>query len=408
METGYLKSVLNGMAPVLDMVPNLLERQLILAGTMARFLNCDSLHDLAQTYDINKDALYASFDAISPPRWLRRLVKKGRERLAIHLRKWHDGDASYKSRHPITLCADDFTRMTRGVLGGWTGLFYSGAAKKVVPGINVEALAAVIGDGKEVIVLAVRLVPPTPEGQGRPPLNHNQWLRKALRELGTSLTTRSTSLMGCPLVVDAAYVSPENVALIHDMGMHMVSRLAANRLVVGDVDGPLKANVGLFAELTAFLHNPPYRELRGEEDVRYQRHTVFVSSLKVDVVMVIFIHDCDLTTFFSTKTSMKTMTLRNILRYRWQLERIFWIMKQDIGVGDIHHKTKERCEARLYLHFLLAQVTRDAAAHFKCSPKDIVRGIRRFPGLTLQGIGFQSTFAWPLPCNSVLNERCAA
>lgn len=408
MEPGYLHFVLKGMAPVLEMVHDPLDRRLVLVGSMTRFLNCDSLLDLSQTYGINKDALYASYDAINPPRWLRRLVRRGRERLVTHLLKWHAGDASYKSRHPITLCADDFTRMTRGALGGWAGLFYSGAAKKVIPGINIEVLAAVIGDGKEVIILAVRIVPPPPEGRGRLPLNHNQWLRRSLRELEAFLKTRRTGLAGCPLVVDAAYVSPDNVTLVHEMGMHMVGRLAANRVVRGRVDEPIEAKVGFFAGLAAFVHTPPFRELRGEEDVFFQRHAVFVPSLKVDVLMVTFIHDRDLLTFFSTKTCMKTVTLRNIIRYRWQLERIFWILKQDIGVGDIHHKIDTRCEARFYLHFLLAQVTRDAAAHFKCSPKDIVRGIRRAPGLALHEMGFQSAFACHSNWSSAPNERRAA
>jgi hypothetical protein len=55
------------------------DRQLVLAGSMTRFLNCDNLLDLLQAYGINKDALYASYDAINPPRWLRRLVRQGRE-----------------------------------------------------------------------------------------------------------------------------------------------------------------------------------------------------------------------------------------------------------------------------------------------------------------------------------------
>ncbi len=124
--------------------------------------------------------------------------------------------------------------------------------------------------------------------------------------------------------------------------------------------------------------------------------------------MVTFIHDTDLLTYFTTKTSMKTITLRNLIRYRWQLERIFWILKQDVGIGDIHHKIDTRCEARIYLHLLLAQVARDAAAHFKCSPKDIVRGIRRAPGLVLYKLGFQTAFAWHPGGNSVLDERRAA
>ena len=35
---------------------------------------------------------------------------------------------------------------TRGCLGEWTGIFYSGSEKRAVTGLNVEALCAVVGD----------------------------------------------------------------------------------------------------------------------------------------------------------------------------------------------------------------------------------------------------------------------
>jgi len=78
------------------------DRQLTVAGTRSRFLGCASLLDLSETYDINKGSLYKAFDAISPPRWLRRLMKRGRQRLVRHLLKWHAADPSFKSRHAIT------------------------------------------------------------------------------------------------------------------------------------------------------------------------------------------------------------------------------------------------------------------------------------------------------------------
>ena len=214
------------------------------------------------------------------------------------------------------MCADDFTRTARGHLGGWAGLFYSGAEKGVVPGINMEALVAVIGDGQEVILPDVRIVPPALEGGSRPPLNQNQWLRRALRQVSTFLQSQATNLRGCALAVDSAYVSPDNVALVKDLGMYLVSKLSANRKVTGDVKGPLTALVD-------------------------------------------------------------------------------------------HHK-ENRNETRIYLHFILAQVTRDAAGAFKCSPKDIMRSIRRSPERLLHELGFPSAFANEVFAESVPQVRLAA
>lgn len=392
METEYLEFVLKGIGEMFDAVDDPSAQQLIMAATMTRFLNCDSLLDLAETHKISRFALYKSLDFLTPPRWLRRLVKKGRQRLVAHLRRWHAGDASFKSRNPITLCADDMTRTARGDLGAWAGLFYSGAEKDVVNGLNIEILCAVIGDGREVFILDVRLVPPR-HGIGRPPLNQNEWLRRSLRQLMAHLTIKGTSLKGCSLSVDAAYVCPETVALAGELNIHLVSKLAANRKVTGNADGPFTGSAGFFAGLAIFVNHRKRRSLRGEEDVEYQRNIVDVPSLKIEVLMVTFIHEEDFQIYFSTNLAMKTITLRNILRYRWQLERIFWVLKQDIGIGDIHNHKENRVETRIYLHIILAQTTRDAAGAFDCSPKDILRDLRRSPDRILMNLGFPSAFA---------------
>ncbi len=408
METEYLNFLVKEMDSMFDGIPDPYDWRLLMAGTMTRLLNCDSLLDLATTHGINQNDLYQALDTITPPRWLRRLVKRGRLKLAAHLRKWHAGDPSYKSRHFITLCADDCTRSARGDLGGWTGIFYSGAMKKVVLGINVEALCAVIGDGLDVIILDVRIFPPIPKGSGRHPLNLNQWLRGSLRNLSTFLKTKGTNLEGCPLSVDSAYVSPENISQIEDLGMHMVSKLSANRIVKGDVGGPITSKVASFAGLAIFVEHHRCRDLRGEVGVEFQRNTVHVPSLKRDALMVTFLYERDFLVYFTTKLNMKTITLRNILRYRWQLERIFWILKQDIGIGDIHNHKENRVETRIYLHIILAQVIREASVVFKCSPKDIVRKIRSRPDKVMYELGFQSAFASENPLKPVLQVRHAA
>lgn len=393
MEKGYLKSVFLRIDPMFDAISNPFDRQFIMAATMTHCFNCSSLLDLSETFGINKDAMYKSLDVITPTRWQRRLMKKGREKLVAHLQKWHAGNASFKSRHSITLCADDFTRSARGKLGGWTGLFYSGEAKSVVIGFNVEALCAVIGDGLEVLLLDIRIVPPDPERGGRRSLDQNEWLRRSLRALGFFLQGKSTNLHGCSLSVDAAYVSPKNVALIEEMQMSLVSKLAANRIVTGDAGGPFTAKAGTFAGCAIFCRERKLRTLPGEEGVEYQRKVVFVRSLKKEILMVSFVREKEYLVYFSTNLTMKTITLRNILRYRWQLERIFWILKQDIGIGDIHHHKANRTETRIYLHFILAQAVRDVAGNFDCSPKDIIREIRRSPEKLLHQLGFPSAFA---------------
>lgn len=409
MKTVYTNFLFKEMDPMFEFVPSPEKRQLLMTAMLARFLHSDSLLDLSQTYGVNKDSLYSSLDAVSPPRWLRRLVKRGRHRLLGQLRKWHAGDPSFKSRHFITLCADDFTRTARGSLGEWTGIFYSGAEKRPVIGLNIEALCAVIGDGQEVILLDVRLVPPKPKGSGRLPLNHNEWLRRSLRNLDAWLQKKGTHLHGLALSVDAAYVCPETVDLVKKLEVHMVSRLSANRKVSGEVDdGPFEALVSDFAGLALFVGGRRIKPLREEEGVEYQRNTAYVKSLGTTVLMITFIRGREFRVYFTTNTNMKAITLRSILRYRWQVERLFWVLKQDIGIGDIHNHKGDRVEVRVYLQCMLVQTIRDASGFFNCSPKDIVRAIRRSPDLLLWKLGFPSAFASPISSSPVPEVPLAA
>ncbi len=408
MNQGYLDFVINGMEKMFDGVTDFGDRPYLLAASLSRFMNCDSLLDLSETFGINKSRLYKSADSITPCRWLRRIIFRGRKRLLQLLKRWHMGDPSYKSRHPITFAADDFTRSARGALGNWVGLFYSGAKKGVTTGINIEALVAVIGDGDEVILLDIRIVPPPAEQAGRPPLNHNEWLRRALRNLHSWVLTNGSHFRGCPLSVDAAYISPANVALVKDLGMILVGKMSARRKVSGKIWGTVIAPVNIFAGISLILDCHRIGELRGEEEVGFIRNKVWVESLHASVLMVTFFNDEDALTYFSTNLGMKTITLRNIIRYRWQLERIFWILKQDIGIGDIHHHKENRVEARIYLHFILAQILRDASAVFGCSPKTVMRGIRRFPHFILHKLGFHSAFASSHSPESVLTVPLAA
>ena len=81
METGHLKSVIQGMEPMFDAIHDPFDRKFIMGAAMTRCLNCNSLLDLSETYGINKDAMYKALDVITPSRWLRRIVTSGRKKL---------------------------------------------------------------------------------------------------------------------------------------------------------------------------------------------------------------------------------------------------------------------------------------------------------------------------------------
>lgn len=408
MTQEYLDFMMGAIGSTLDAMSCGNERPWLEMVMMCRFFNCDSLLDLSQTFEVPRERLYESLDVVGSRCWLRRLQKVGRERLAHALAKFHAGDRSYQSRHAITICVDDFTRTARGDLGGWTGFFYSGAEGRVVHGINMEVLVAVIGDGDEVILLDVRIVPPAHEGPGRRPDTRNDWFRKRLLGLVTYLATRGLRLQGCYLSVDAAYVSAKTVETARDLGVPMVSKLAANRTIEGNVwrKVRLQSPAWVFGAISAAVNEHAFKPMRGEIHTTYFRHTVSSETLG-DILLVTFRRDDDIALYFSTDPAMKAITLRNIIRYRWQIERVFWVLRQDLGIGDIHHHRPERVAARHYLLFILAQAIRDCANAFNCSPKDILRDIRRHAYLLPRRIGIPCAFV-PLDLHESASAQAEA
>lgn len=410
MAKTYLNFLIQAMRKMLFVKTDQAKMNLLFLITFCRLLNCNSILDIAQTFELDKDQLYQSVDIVASGTWLRRIRRQGRERLLAALRRWWSRDASYRSRHAITICVDDFTRMAYGNLGGWAGLFYSGAEGGVVPGINVEALVAVIGDGEEVIILDIRVVPSN-LGLGRNPMTKNDWFCQRLKLLNKWIKNKKSSFEGCFLSVDAGYVSEETVKLSGDLGLQMVSKLAENRVVFGEIskecESEFEAPAWFFSRLGLCLNPEKIHLLPGSNEVEYFRQVVWSEHLG-QILMITFIDGDKHVTYFSTNPGMKAITLANTLRRRWQLERIFWILRQDLGVGDIHHQTRERVEARILLLVILAQATRDCSIKFKCSPKDIVRTIRRVNFIIPITLGIPCAFVREFPWGFASEESRAA
>lgn len=169
------------------------------------FLSCQSISEMIETFGLPRDATYKASDLI---RWQCVQVairREGYRRLHAHLQKLKRTSASTRSREAVTLVTDDSTRETRGNLVGITGNFYNGAAGEVTSGINLQGLMAVIGDGKENIILDVRIVLPRPIGRGRPPLKRTDWFIELIETLESRLRSEGLTLAGCIASVDSAY-----------------------------------------------------------------------------------------------------------------------------------------------------------------------------------------------------------
>lgn len=379
-------------------------RRGVLIVMLSSFMSARSLNDAAQTSGVPRRLLYGAIDTLKSYTVLQNVRRVGLERLADRLLNLKLLDSSGRSRKCVTLCADDFTRAVRGEMGGLAHACYSGADKALVYGLRVEALIAVIGEGEDVIILDVRVIPPK-NMAGRPRSTHTEWLVEALSRLENSLRERGLSLSGSYLSVDSAYAPGWFMNLTQDLGLKTVSELRANIKVWSKFW--LAVPAAIYFALFLIGHKDKFQPLGGEPEVNHLRHRV-MTKVYGEIVVVLCDLGPEIKRYFTNDLSMKAITVRRVAKRRWQIERIFWNLKQLLGFMTIHQQTRERVLVRVYLAFMTAQAAKDAAKGLKITVDHLHRVIRRDTQSLISEICIASSSVPLSTRGTPLAERLAA
>lgn len=369
------------------------KRRLIILIMLSPMLSARSLKDLAETCFVGKNSLYEVLDLRRPETWLASIRREGMYRLFSHLLRLKCADSSVRSRKCITLCADDSTRSVRGNFGGIAHCCYSGAEKRTVKGIRTRALIAVIGEGKKQIVLDVHVVPPKSSGPGRPRYTEGQWLISALQRIEAQLNTRELSLRGCYLSVDSAYAPGYVLRYANELGLKFVSEVKAS--LKTHWHNILWFPAGLYFFLIEMLFQKKFRLLTGESEIEYYRHRAKIR-VYGDVLVVLMRIGGETKRLFTNDKNMKSITIRRVAKRRWQLEQVFWNLKQLLGITRIHNQNKNRALVRIYLCFVMAQAIKDCSQKLKVTMRKLHKILERNPKLLIEQINY-----W---CTSVLDE----
>lgn len=168
----YIKTLLKTIRMTLKIRFDRPQSRLLLVIMLLRFMGNQNILDLVETWGFPKYKMYGILDMYKAQRILTLVREKGFADLVKHLQRLENACDSIKSQEAITITVDDFTRRCRGILGWLAAIWWSGADKKPVNGINGEALLAIIGDGTkegQVITLDYRLVLPHHDGPGAQP-----------------------------------------------------------------------------------------------------------------------------------------------------------------------------------------------------------------------------------------------
>ncbi|MFZ2959115.1 MAG: transposase [Candidatus Ozemobacteraceae bacterium] len=380
----------------------------ILLCLMCRFLSCRSIWEIALHYGVPKDPLYQSVNKLKSLTQLMAIRQPGLQELAQHLRKLSKASAATISRQRVLLFVDDATEKTRGVLGSSASLIWSGADKKVVSGVNTQALVAVIGDTSVVTVLDARICLPKHTGEGAQPMLKNEWFTQSLERLETKLNQWGLSLNGCHVSVDRAYASEGVLKLLKTLHLPLISQVAGG----WNLEGEVLPGLTLVGKATPILktwfqlnqaNSSPWVENRGSN----MRTVMKAKSLGPILVVARKIGE-EVKFLLSTDLTMKAVTVHRDSRRRWKLERVFWDWKQRVGMGDVHQHTPEVCMTRWYQQIILVQALRVAAKESHVPLPKFIWVLRWQPNVIVDEILSGSVFSLATPSETVTVEREAA
>lgn len=391
--------------------PRLSERHLRLLHLVLifPFLSCQSVQELISTFGLPRDSTYRVPDLIRWEAVRRAIQRQGFRRLRDHLRKLKTASAATRSREAVTLVTDDSTRETRGYLGGITGNFYNGAVGKVTSGINLQGLMAVIGDGKEVILLDARIVLPLKVGGGRARLKRTTWFAHRIRDLEMRLRREGLTLRRVIASVDSAYATRVVKEALDHVKMPMVSQVHSGRKLSGVLYGRFRTRgwAGLFLALWYWLREDHLKPLSGAPGVEYLRG-VFISKALGKIVVMARKTGGERKFYFSTDPSMKAITIHRAVVRRWRMERVFWSLKLEIGWKNIRDHAGPKVMARIFLGLVVYQALIDTARGAKVSTGEIYRTLRRNRHLIASGIIDGSAFSWGSSAEPVPEQGVAA
>jgi len=116
---------------------------------------------------MGKNKPYRILKRGGPGVWIRLLRRLGFKLLVKIVRHYHQMSEATKSRNKITLEIDSTTLLKLSEKLGLVGVFWSGKLKREASSIQLVVLYVVIGEGKLLIPLDMRIRRPDPEGPGR-------------------------------------------------------------------------------------------------------------------------------------------------------------------------------------------------------------------------------------------------
>jgi len=282
---------------------------------------CSSYYEFSQEYGIDKNKPYRILNRGTPGVWIRLLRRISAKLLVRIVKKYHQMSDATKSRHKVTLAVDSTTLLKLAKELGLVGVFWSGKLKKTASSIQLVVLYGVIGEGKLLIPLDMRIRKPDPQGRGRKCKEQPELVIEMVRNFRTRCFSKGIDPRGWFIAMDSWYGSKDLLDEIDKLGF------------TATFEG--KSNYVFFLNTERFNAAGLAEEIRwrnsNQRDIEYARANV--TSPTFGEVTVVLFHDADDLKYLVMKPNTIS-AVRTIVAYklRWWIEEFFKICKSYLKI----------------------------------------------------------------------------
>jgi hypothetical protein len=286
---------------------------------------CESYFDFSCEYGMGKNKPYRILIRGTPSVWIRLLRRISLKLLVKIVKRYHQMSNATKSRFKVTLAVDSTTLLKLASKLGLVGVFWSGQLKKEASSIQMVVLYAVIGEGKLLIPLDMRIRRPDPTARGRRCKEQPELVLEMIRDFKTRCLAKGVDPNGWFIVMDSWYCSNDMLDKISDYGFIVVIEGKSNYVFYMDIQGnPLRYNVSGLSEVVRWREG-------NQRDIDYARANV-ISPTFGEVTLILFEDDDELRYLIMRPNIISSIRIIVAYKLRWWIEEFFKICKSYLKI----------------------------------------------------------------------------
>lgn len=306
---------------------------------------CESYYEFSQEYGMDKNKPYRILKSGSPKTWIRLMQRMGTKLLVKIVKRYHQMSEATKSRNKVTVEVDSTTLLKLAEELGLVSIFWSGRLKKEASSIQLIVLYGVIGEGKLLIPLDMRIRRPDPVGPGRKCKEHPQLVIEMVRDLKTRCLSKGVVVRDWFIVMDSWYCSDELIDEISRLGFFVIVEGKSNYVFFKEGDeNSQRYNPSDLAKVVRWRDGL-------QRDIRYARVNV-TSPTFGEVTLILFEDERGLRCLITKPNVISGIRIIVAYKLRWWIEEFFKICKSYLKIEKFQMIKEEEVYGHICLRMM--------------------------------------------------------